>query len=401
MGSIARQSWRFASFLFDNFKKDDCQLTAAALTYQTLFAVVPLLTVTYTVLASFDAFQGVGETLEGFIFENVVPENVAVVQEYLRGFSDQARSLRVPSLLLLAVTAFLMMFTIERTFNRIWLVQEPRHGFQRVLVYWAILTLGPILVGGGIFITTYIFSLPLISDVAGSPAFLHLVPLGLSAIMFTVMYITIPNCVVPLRHGVAGGVVIAAVFELAKQLFGEVVSRFGFEVIYGAFAAVPLFLLWIYLSWIIVLLGAEFVKGLGLFRFERNGRLELPLIQILVILELFFHAHHKGEVVTEKNIRSHGHRIDMEMWPEYKRRLMKLGLIRGVDRGGLVLSKNLSEVTIWDLYQALPWQLPGELDDPAENWESSISSSLRQVFDNSEKLLRTDLGALFKSKGEA
>ena len=159
--ATTRETWAFLRLLMRNYAEDGCPSTAAALTYQTLFAVVPLLTVTYTVLSAFQAQSGVGEMLQDFMFENVVPESVGVVEGYLQEFSDQARRLSGPSLIFIGLTAFLMMFTIEKSFNEIWRIKQPRQGFQRILMYWAILTLGPVLMGIGIAITTYLFSLPL------------------------------------------------------------------------------------------------------------------------------------------------------------------------------------------------------------------------------------------------
>ncbi len=392
-----RKARVFVTFLLGNFLKDGCQVTAAALTYQTLFAVVPLLTVTYALLSAFQAFSGMGELIESFIFDNVVPENVAVVQDYLRGFSDQALNLSVPSLLLLAVTAFLMMFTIERTFNQIWLVREPRQGFQRILVYWAVLTVGPFLLGGGLVITTYVFSLPLISDVAETTAFLHLLPVMLSAVMFTLIYIVIPNCYVPLRYAVSGGLAVAIAFELAKQLFAAIMAKSDFEVIYGTFAAVPLFLLWIYVSWTIILFGAELVKGLGLYRFQGSDQQESAFIQSLLVLDLFFQCHKAGELVTEEKLQAQSDRIDMELWPEVKDYLTGMNLIRPVDRGGLVLSRDLNEVSIWDLHQGMPWQLPAGSIAGARQWETRVTESLADVFAYSQEKLDMDLESLFRT----
>ncbi|MFB0933865.1 MAG: YihY family inner membrane protein, partial [Pseudomonadales bacterium] len=161
---LVRQVARFAVYLWDRFVEDNCQSTAASLTYQTLFAVVPLLTVTYAILDTFKAFGDLTEKVETFLFSNIIPENVMMVQEYLLSFSQQARNLSGPSIALLGVTAFLMLFTIEKTFNEIWRVKEPRQGFQRFLMYWAVLTLSAPFMGISLGITGYIESLPLISD---------------------------------------------------------------------------------------------------------------------------------------------------------------------------------------------------------------------------------------------
>ncbi|MFT7246789.1 MAG: membrane protein [Candidatus Azotimanducaceae bacterium] len=395
--NVPRYTWRFVSHLVERYVEDRCQATAAALTYQTLFAVVPLLTVMYAIFNAFEAFSGLSDMVEGFVFDNVVPENVVVLQDYLRDFSTQARNLGAPSLAFLGVTAFLMLFTIERTFNDIWRVREPRQGFQRFLMYWAVLSLGPILVGVGFAISTYIMSLPLITGMTDYTGALRYVPIFLSASMFTLMYVAVPNCAVSFKHAVVGGIIVAMAFEMAKYLFGFVMSRSSFELIYGAFAAVPLFLLWIYISWTIVLMGAELVKGLGVFRPDGGVTIEAPLFQIVIILEMFYRAHQLGEVVLEEDVRAQGARIDLERWNDYRQCLVELGLIRGVDKGGLVLAKDLSEVSLWDLYQLLPWPMPLQIkgDGP---WERKLGEEIRHITDHNQTLLKTDLESLFRLK---
>jgi len=388
--------WDFFKLLVKNYSEDGCQSTAAALTYQTLFAVVPLLTITYTVLAAFEALSGVGELLQNFVFENLVPDSVSVVQDYLQEFSSQARSLSGASLMVVAITAFMMMYTIEKSFNDIWRIQEPRQGFQRILMYWAILTLGPVLMFLGIAITTYLFTLPFITGVSGASKLLGIIPLMLNTAVFTLMYVAIPNCQVPLRHGLIAALVVAIGFELVKQLFGRVMAMADFAVIYGTFAAVPLFLLWLYLSWTIVLFGAELTKNMGLFRSQRSPQLEPPLIQILIVLHEFFRCHRAGEVVSDRTISSLSHRVDMQAWHDYKRRLLDLGLIRVVDKGGLVLSKDLNEVTLWSLYQDLPWPLPAGFTTTGEGWEQLINEKLTKSFEERRLVFELDLEDLFR-----
>ena len=300
----------------------------------------------------FEAFSGLGHTVEEFLFNNIVPENISVVQEYLRSFSDQARQLSLPSLALLAVTALLMLVTIEKTLNEIWRVKEPRHGFQRLLMYWAVLTLGPILGGCALAISTYVFSMPLISDVTTSSGFLLFLPMLLGATFFTLIYVAVPNCRIPLGHAVIGGCSAAVLFEMAKFLFGILVANTDFAVIYGTFAAVPLLLLWIYLCWIIVLLGAEFVKALTVCPRRSDHAKGEPLVQVLHILGLFRQAQTKGLSVNEKDIFDLADKIELREWNEYRSRLLAMDLIRVVEGGGLVLCMDLREVVLWDLYRA-------------------------------------------------
>ena len=389
--------WDFFKLLVKNYSEDGCQSTAAALTYQTLFAVVPLLTITYTVLEAFEAFSGVGDVLQDFVFDNVVPESVSVVQEYLQQFSSQARSLSGPSLIVVGITAFLMMHTIEKSFNDIWRIREPRQGFQRILMYWAILTLGPVLMFLGLASTTYLFSLPIITGVGASKLF-GVVPLVLSTVFFTLMYVAVPNCQVPLRHGVIAAAVVAVGFELVKHLFGSVMAMTDFAVIYGTYAAVPLFLIWLYVSWTIVLFGAELNKNMGLFRSQRSPQMEPPLVQILIILHEFFRCHRLGEVVTDRTITNLSHRVDVQAWHDYKSRLLTLGLIRVVEKGGLVLSKDLNEVTLWSLYRDLPWPLPAGFTVAGEVWEKLVNEKLTKSYEERRMVFELDLEQLYRGE---
>lgn len=389
--------WDFFKLLVKNYSEDGCQSTAAALTYQTLFAVVPLLTITYTVLEAFEAFSGVGDVLQDFVFDNVVPESVSVVQEYLQQFSSQAMSLSGPSLIVVAITAFLMMYTIEKSFNDIWRIREPRQGFQRILMYWAILTLGPVLMFLGLASTTYLFSLPIITG-AGASKLFGIVPPALNTVFFTLIYVAVPNCQVPIRHGVIAALVVAIGFELVKHLFGSVMAMTDFAVIYGTYAAVPLFLIWLYVSWTIVLFGAELNKNMGLFRSRRSPQMEAPLVQILIILHEFFRCHRLGEVVTDRTITSLSHRVDMQAWHDYKSRLLTLGLIRVVEKGGLVLSKDLNEVTLWWLYENFPWALPAGFTVADEVWEKRVNEKLTKSYEERRVMFELDLEQLYRGE---
>lgn len=389
--------WIFLKLLGRNYREDSCQTTAAALTYQTLFAVVPLLAITYTVLDSFEAFEGMGEILRNFLFANLLPESVATMEGYLTEFSDQARQLSIPSLIVVTITAFLMMFTIERAFNEIWQASGPRHGFQRILMYWAILTLGPVAMGVSIITTTYILSLPLLSDVSESVGLLALLPILLSVAFFTLMFVAVPNCFVPLRHGLSGGLLVAVLFEASKHLFGAVMSQTDFEVIYGTFAAVPLFLIWLYVSWTIVLFGAEFTKGIGLFDSEKSETIEPPFLQLLLVLEEFFRCHQRGDVVTDKNITKLSQRVDMQQWNVHKGRLIDLGLVRQVDKDGLVLSRDLNEISVWGLYRELPWPLPERFLDAEIGWQTTLNEKLGNVGGSGQESLDIDIERLFRN----
>lgn len=390
-----RQLWQFLLFVQDSYVKDKCQTTAAALTYQTLFAIVPSLGIGYMALEFFPVFAGLDEQFESFIFSNIVPENAAVVQEYLISYSEQARSLGGVSIVFVVVTAFLMLFTIERTFNQIWQVQEPRHGAQRFLMYWAVMSLAVPFVGMSIVTTSYIQTLPFISEVSESTRGLHLFQIILGSGFLTLVYLVVPNCYVRFQHALIGAVLTSIVFEVSKTLFTEIMAKSDFEAIYGTFAAVPLFLIWLYVTWTIVLAGAEFVKSLGIYRFEAEEDVEAPLVQVILILALFYQAHQKGELIKDQDIRRQTRRIHLELWPEIKAQLMALGLIRAVEGGGMILARDLNEVSVWDIYNKLGWRLPEHVKGK-EQWEQVLAEQFSEIFKATRTGLGGDLESLFK-----
>ncbi|MEK2659190.1 YihY family inner membrane protein [Pseudomonas aeruginosa] len=213
----------FARFLAHRFVTDKAPNSAAALTYTTLFAVVPMMTVMFSMLSLIPAFHGMGESIQTFIFRNFVPSAGEAVETYLKSFTTQARHLTWVGVVFLAVTAFTMLVTIEKAFNEIWRVRQPRRGVGRFLLYWAILSLGPLLLGAGFAVTTYITSLSLLHGpdaLPGAETLLGLMPLAFSVAAFTLLYSAVPNARVPVRHALMGGVFTAVLFEAAKTLFG-------------------------------------------------------------------------------------------------------------------------------------------------------------------------------------
>lgn len=371
--------------LYQRFIENRGAGNAAALTYTTLFAVVPMMTVTFAMLSAIPAFQGVGEEIQGFIFNNFVPSTGETVQEYLREFTAQARQLTWFGVGLLAVTAFLMLVTIEKTFNVIWRVRQPRRGMSSFLLYWAILSLGPLLLGAGFAVSTYIASLSLISGpdaVVGAKTLLAFTPLLSSIAAFTLLYAAVPNTRVPLRHALLGGLFSAILFEIAKALFGLYVRLFpGYHLIYGAFATVPLFLVWIYLSWLIVLLGAELVYGLSQPRRWRRQPLPRALI-LLVVLRLLLARQQKGEALHYAQMQRGGWSLPEDEWSEVLDFLEREHLACRASGGGWVLCRDLHNFSLHQLLECSSWplpnlsQLPAQLDEP---WYPALRQALERL----------------------
>lgn len=239
---------------------------SASLSYTTLFAVVPLLTVIYAVLSAIPYFHGVGDQLQRLILTNFMPNSGATVQAYIMGFVSHARKLTWLGVGILAVTAVMMLMTVEGVFNQIWRAENKRRVIKSLTMYWVLISVGPLLVGAGFVLSSYLTSLKLFSGavhILDSKTLLQWLPLLFNTVAFAMMYKVIPHSYVKIQHAVMGGLWAAVIFEVTKSLFTQFVAQSNLSLIYGAFAAVPLFLLWIYVSWLIILLGAEFVHALS------------------------------------------------------------------------------------------------------------------------------------------
>lgn len=386
----------FLKQLAHTFFETGCQKGAAALTYMTLFAIVPLLTVLYSVFSIIPAFSGASENLMALVFRNFVPEVSQGLQTYLREFSAQARSLSGVGVLMLVVTAYFMLTNIEKTFNVIWGVHKPRRGLSSFLLYWAVLTIGPLFLGLGIAISTYLLSLKFILnkyDTLGISAFVfRILPFVLTASAFTLLFVAVPNCRVPFRYGVFGGAVTAVVFELLKFGFSIIVTRLNFHMVYGAFAVVPLFLLWLNLVWTVILTGAIFVRTLAERQYAIIDGRATDMVAALKCLQMFRAASGQGGRIRDADCYKLG--LGVVHWQFLRGRFIQHQWLAVTNGGHYVLCRDLRSVTLWDLAVILELKL-GELSEvisqpPKAAWfedyrnrRESLSEHAKQTFSES------------------
>jgi membrane protein len=260
------------------FESMERRKEAAALTYTTLFALVPVITVSYSILSAIPTLQEWGQDANQQLLSYVLPQGSEVITGYLQQFSEQARQLTWIGIAALFVTCILLLQTIEGQFNRIWNVESSRSKIQTFFRYWAVLSLGPLLFGAAVATSSVLASMPLWQDTPGGAltVFARAIPWLLTTAAVTVLYLMVPNCKVPVGHAAVAAVIVAAAFEFGKFLFSSALGLFpSYQLIYGAFAAVPLFLLWIYVSWMLLLLGAELSYGLSHYRKPGAGRFAL------------------------------------------------------------------------------------------------------------------------------
>ena len=243
------------------FRDDHLGVTAGSLTFTTLISLVPLATVMLALFTAFPMFSRFQASLQQYFLQGLVPDSIArPVLQALTQFAGQASKLGSASLIVLGLTALALMFTIDRTLNGIWRVPKPRPLAQRVLVYWAALTLGPLVLGASLTVTSYALGASR-GVVVGLPGAVGLllgaIEFGLLALGMAGLFRFVPNTHVRLTHALAGGLFVAVGLELAKRCLGWYIDLMPtYSVLYGAFATVPILLLWVYLAWVIVLLGA-------------------------------------------------------------------------------------------------------------------------------------------------
>lgn len=288
---------------------------AGSLTFTTTLALVPLLTIVLAIFTMFPAFGQLRAELDSWIVRGLLPAGIAsIISANLTQFASKAEGLSLVGALLLLVTTTTMMATIERAFNGIWGVRRPRPWSQRIPVYWALITLGPVLFGLSLSATTELFmatgalgrSAPLVAAL-----FYTVVSMALTTGAYTLLYLAVPNCRVNWRDAAWGALAAAAAFELAKRLFALYITRFPtYSIIYGALAALPLFLIWVYVSWMITLGGAVLAAALPVVKYERWWQKPVPgadfVDAVAVLKVLAGHARLTGtSLVTSASIRTH------------------------------------------------------------------------------------------------
>lgn len=269
MPRLLKETASFAGFAIRRFYADNLGQSAGALTYSTLLALVPLMVITFAVLSGFPAFNEVSERIEELFFEIFVPEVGAEIRSYLSRFSGNASNLTAFGTAALAVTAVLLLWTIEVTLNSIWRVETPRSIGVRLLIYWTVLTLGPLLLGLSFAVNTGVLSSALQwarsgGGDAGVPATALSVALSIltQSLAFMLLYKLVPARPVRLRDAAIGGAIAGVAFHLLRWGFNSfLTSGTTYETIYGAVAVLPIFLVWIYSSWTVIILGAVFAAS--------------------------------------------------------------------------------------------------------------------------------------------
>jgi membrane protein len=374
-----RAAVEFAVHLVMRVKEDRLLQVSGGLTFTTLLALVPLLTIALTVFSAFPVFSALSGAIHKFILANLVPAaSGRVITVYMHQFAENAGKLTALGLVILSAAAVTTMFTIDRTFNAVWRVRKPRPVVSRLLIYWGALTIGPLLIGASLSLTSWLLSLSmgLTRDIGwAGVTLLKLVPIVLTSLAFAFLYQTVPNRRVAPHDALIGGLAAGLLFEAMKAAFGAYIRQVPtYKLVYGAFASFPIFLVWVYLSWLIILVGAELTAALPYLRSGGIRRRRHPgsqFVDALRLLRMLHEAHLEGEVLSTEQLRS-ALRLPVEECETLLERLAAAGWAARAANERWVLARAAGEIRLAEVYHEFVFQAQALRADAEAGFENQV-----------------------------
>jgi len=341
--NISIKILKYLSIFIRRFSSDHCPHIAAALTFTSLLALVPLLAISVTIIKQVPAAQQFLAEGQEYLFQIFAPEFGEEIKVHLLAFVNKTQSLTTIGIVFLAITALLTLDTIEKTLNRIWRVKKSRNILMRFSIYFIILSLGPVLVGISLSVTTYLSTITLLSDTLSKSEvalnYLAILPLLTTTFAFSLLYKIVPNVKVSLKHALYGGLVAAILFELSKRGFAYFITSFStYQLIYGALAAIPLTLIWLYASWLVILIGAEITaSGSDYVSLKNNTKINSQ-VDLCIAIKLL------GDIgfLTDK------HAISSEDIKNFESHIpdeLIINVLDSLEEHGLIIQSN----SIWQL----------------------------------------------------
>src|SRR6266481_5716688 len=384
----------FAMYALRRFLADGCFAASGALSYTTLVSLVPLAVIAFGSLSAFPIFAQVHDELVALVFRTLVPSIGEQAAWWFRAFADSAAQTTAIGVAGISATGILLLVTVEDQLNLIWRVTSPRPWVQRVLAYWTLITLGPLLIGISLSLSTY-FEIAARQAGFGQEAaaliasgWLHglarAVPALLEFVALTLLYCLIPNCAVRWRDGALGAASATIAIEILKVGFSIYIGAMSFyQTVYGALAAIPIFLLWMYISWIAVLLGAVVAAAVPNWRIdERLGTALASGVRLglsLALIAALARAQRRGERrSTAELARELG--VATTVFDEHIKPLAEAGFAAHTQGGRWVLGWSPDAATLYDLYQALRLPLAGRwTDEISAPWQRQVAPAMDRI----------------------
>ncbi len=373
----------FSRLVLKRFGQDQCMRISAALSYTTLLALVPLGAIAFAILRAFPVFDDIQGQIKSLLFKNFLPDSVEGAGAYFDQFIGQTEGLTAVGIIALAVTAIMLLSTIEAALNAIFHVKTQRPFVPRLLMFWAVLTLGPLLLGGSLSLGTYLMFVSewmgadKVPGLGGLAA--RLTPGILAVFAFTVFYAIVPYRPVKIRDALIGGLAAGVLFGLGRKLFALYITSFpAYQTIYGAVSMLPIFLIWMYVSWAIVLIGAEITANMAHWgrahAAESYDQLS-PARQLEASLAALENLWRESRGVDDINPGRSRARAD-EL-AEALEVLRQNGFTGVSDNGAWLLVRDPETVTISDLAHGLGLSPnPGDLPQGGRSWRAELRTSL-------------------------
>ena len=390
-----KKNWRylldFVRFVTARFDQDYCVQIAAELTFTTLLSLVPLVTIALTLFSAFPMFDDFSAQIKVYLLNNLMPDMAGkVITRYVGQFTESAMHLTAVGVVFLAVTAILMMLTIDHAFNTIWRVSRRRPLLKRLVIYWAVLTLGPLLIGASLSLTSWLVGLSM-GYAKQIPVFgvgaLKTLPVLFTTMAFAMLFRLVPNSHVPRAHALIGAIVAAIMFESMNRVFGYFISHFStYKLVYGAFASVPVFLMWIYLSWLITLFGAVIAASLSYWGAPaaQNSSPSARLLDALRVLQIMADGLQRGRVNTFPELSKSLH-LGYDVLEEILDKLESADMVRKAEGNCWLPMRDAAHIRASELlrlfvldYGPLPASRNG---DPLRQWFADCIGQLEQNAD--------------------
>ena len=358
LGRQFRLLGNFVVLVYRRFKEERCFQLCGSLTFTTMLALVPLITIMATVMTAFPVFDNVVDTLKSYVASNLVPEGSSkLVTTYMQQFADNAARLTALGIVLLGVSAIMLMLTIDRAFNTIWRVKRPRSLIQRVLIYWSVLTIGPMLIGGSLSLTSWLVSQSLGLGKQAPEivvAFLKLGPMVMTSIAFGFLYRTVPNRQVTVLDAAVGGIIASFAFEGMKIGFGHFIAHFAtYKLVYGTFASLPILLVWIYLSWVVIVFASVITAVLPYWRSGGVILKQAPgsqFVAAMEILKMLYRAYVDGEVLNLQQLRM-ALKLSWEEAEAILEKLVNAGWVAKLQGNGWVIARDASNIPVKEIFR--------------------------------------------------
>ena len=366
MKFINYHSKRFSAFwvwVFKEYLEQNCLSKASSLALTSLFALVPLLIVSISVLSMLPSFRSMQGEVQQFILHNMLPSSGEAINQYLKLFMKNRAGLPITAVVILFFISIMMMRSLEKVLNEIWQVKKERPLSQALLLYWAVLSLSPILVGASLGLSSYLLSWRWLNEgVNDLFGFLQILPFIFNLIAFTFIYQVVPYTKVKLRHALLGGLLMAVMFDFAKKIFAWYALNLPtYEMLYGTLAIIPLFIIWIAISWQLFLLAAIVVRGLSIPASQRS-KIHYPGLELaLKILKALLAKQKLKEEASLNHLAKSIIGANFSELDSVLKALLKHHYVSVNQEQMYVLSCDLSRETLYALYQNLEYFLTLEI----------------------------------------